>query len=213
MIPADKGGVRGWLWSRYIDGRLGRAFRGVWLDGAVPKTDRAMLFYSNHVSWWDGFAFFRLTRAHGIDGYCVMEEQNLKRYRFLSRLGAFSIRRGDSRSALETIRYAGRLLGSGKRAMVIFPTGVLDPTPLQRPLERGVEVLARVTGARCVPMALRYAFFEDPKPDLVISIGEAHDAAPLERFAAGMAEAMARATAVTDPTRLTRLRTGFHEAA
>jgi 1-acyl-sn-glycerol-3-phosphate acyltransferase len=186
VIRAEKGGPLGWAWERYVDWRLRRDFRGVWLTaGAWPEGDAPLLIYANHSSWWDGFAMSRLARAHRYDGYCMMEEQNLERWRFLRRLGAFSIRRGDARSALETIRYAAKLLERPRTAVCIFPQGVLDP--LAAPpftLDRGVEVLARVSRVRCMPAAIRPMFLEDEKPDLLIELGVPHPPSPVESCAA-----------------------------
>ncbi len=207
MIRPNKGGPLGWAWIRYVDWRLDRTFRGVWLSGALPVGDRPVLFYANHPGWWDGFAFHRLTRAHGLDGYCLMEEKNLARFPFLARLGAFSIRKRDPRSALETLRFAAKLLSRPRSALVVFPTGELDPTA--RPpfrLERGVEVLARASGALCLPLGLRYGFFVDERPELLVHAGQPHPPAPLERFAEGLQEAHASVHAHASVEGLTRLR-------
>jgi 1-acyl-sn-glycerol-3-phosphate acyltransferase len=183
VIRPDKSGPRAWAWARYIDWRLKRDFRGLWVRGPLPPPGEPLLFYANHSSWWDGFLFHALCRANGREGYCVMEEKNLVRYPFLRRLGAFSVRRGDPASALETMRCAAALLKEPRAAVMIFPQGVLVPgatPPLT--LERGVEVLARVAKVRCVPVALRTAFFEDERPDALLELGVPHPPAPLTRY-------------------------------
>ena len=161
--------------GQYVEWKLGRAFRGIWLEGALPESDEGVICYANHASFWDGFLAHLLATRAGRDGYAVMEEQNLARYRFLTRIGAFSIRRNDSQSALETFRYARQVLKRPKAAVFIFPQGKIEPNarpPLK--FERGTEVLARLTKARCVPVALRYAFFEHEFPDVLIRVGDAH---------------------------------------
>lgn len=187
MIDANKGGPLGWLTARYVDWRLRRDFRGVWVRGELPASDESLIFYGNHPGWWDGFAMHHLCVSTGRDGYCVMEEQNLARYRFLSRLGAFSIRRGDARSAVESLGVARRLLKKRRAVVNVFPEGVL--TPHARPplrLERGVELLARRSGARCVPVGLRYGFFGDERPDLLIEVGQAHAPEDLATFSSAL---------------------------
>lgn len=181
MIRADKRGPLAWAWARYLDAKVRGAFRGVWVRGELPAPDeRGLLVYCNHVGFWDGLMAHALSRAAGWDGYCAMEEQNLARYRFLRRAGAFSVRRGDPSSALETLRYARRLLQRPGAAVFIFPEGELRPAATDLgPLERGVEVLARASGARCLPVALRYAFFEAERPDALLEVGAAH---PPERL-------------------------------
>jgi len=166
------------LWTpwieRYVGWKLRRAFRGVWWDGPLPEGDRGLILYANHASFWDGFAAWALCHRAGRDGYALMEERNLSRYRFLSRLGAFSIRRNDSFSALESLRYCRKVLLRARSAVVVFPQGEMSSRPGPVVFERGVEVLARMSGVACVPVALRYAFFEHEYPDVLIRVGAAH---------------------------------------
>lgn len=184
MIRAAKDGPMAALVAAYVGRKVRRAFRGVWVRGTLPPRDARLVVYANHTNFWDGFACHVLCRAGGWDAYCMMEEHNLARYRFLRRLGAFSVRRGDAHAAVETLRYATGLLRSPGRAVVVFPEGVLRPwTGALQPLERGVEVLARRASARCLPVAIRYRFYEHELPDLLLAVGEAHDPAPLSEFA------------------------------
>jgi 1-acyl-sn-glycerol-3-phosphate acyltransferase len=154
--------------------------------------------YANHSNWWDGFVLHQLGKAAGWDAYCVMEEHNLERYRFLSRLGAFSIRRGEGASSLETLRYARELLRKPGAAVCIFPEGELRPfgvLPLR--LERGVELLGRVGQVECVPLAIRYTFFEHERPDVLVEVGPPHAAGPLSRFQVELEGAVHRLAEVT----------------
>lgn len=50
-----------------------------------------------------------------------------------------------------------------------------------RPLSfrRGLEVLARAAQARCMPVAIRYTFFEAEKPDVLCEVGAPHGPLPL----------------------------------
>ena len=207
MIAANKRGPLGWLAARYIDWRLRRDFRGVWVRGELPKSDDSLILYGNHPGWWDGFALHHLCVSTNRDGYCLMEEQHLARHRFLTRLGAFSIRRGDPRSALESLGVARRILQRPRSVVIVFPEGVL--TPHARPplrLERGVELLAKRAKATCVPIGLRYAFFEDERPDLLVEIGPAHPPAALAEFSAELAAVV---SSVTSAQTLTGFRKGM----
>ncbi len=175
MIVDAKQPLLTWALGQYVEWKLRRAFRGIWLDGALPDGNDGLLCYANHSSFWDGFVAHQLVRHADRDGYVVMEEQNLRRYRFFTRLGAMSIRRKDSQSALQTLRYARRVLQRPKAAVFLFPQGRIEanpPAPLR--FERGVEVLARMSNVRCVPIAFRCAFFEHEYPDVLIRVGEPH---------------------------------------
>ncbi|KFE71288.1 lysophospholipid acyltransferase family protein [Hyalangium minutum] len=183
MIQAAKGGPLGWLWDRYVGWKFRSAFRGLWVRGTLPTGDGARLVYVNHTNWWDGFVLHQLGQVAGWDAYCLMEEKNLRRYRFLSRIGAFSIRPGEPDSALESLRYARQLLRQPRAAVCLFPEGELRPfgvVPMR--LQRGVELLARAGKAECVPVALRYTFFEHERPDVLVEVGTPHAAGPLELF-------------------------------
>jgi len=111
-----------------------------------------------------------------------MEEENLRRYAFLRHVGAFSLRRGDASSSLETLRYARALLQRPGAAVFLFPEGEhRPPGELPLRLERGVETLARMSRVRSVPVAIRYAFFEHERPDVLLDVGAPHPpVAPLE---------------------------------
>jgi hypothetical protein len=180
----------------------------------MPEHAGSLLVYANHGSFWDGFIAHQLCRARGRDGYCMMEERTLARYRFLARLGAFSIRRFDARSTVETFRYARTLLARPRTAVFVFPEGELRPAPtLPLRLERGVEVLARLADAPCVPLAMRYVFLEDERPDVLLAIGEAHGPARVGDMRARLEALLESLFEARDTTGFRRLVRGRRSAA
>ncbi len=206
MIEADKRGPLAAFWRWFAEREVRRAFRGVYVGGAPPPSERSVLVYANHRSWWDGFAVHTAFRALGLEPYAAMDEANLERFRFLRRIGAFSIRPGDPRSAVQSFRYAHRLLARPRSAVIVFPEGELRPgavAPLR--LSRGIAALAAMTQARCVPVAFRYAFFENERPDLLVCFGAGHEAAPLARFEEGLNEVVTKVDEVQRPDQYTCL--------
>lgn len=212
MIRARPGGPLAWLAHKYVDLKVRHAFRAVWIRGELPRDDAPLLAYANHSSFWDGFIAHQLCRATGRRPFCAMEERNLRRYPFLARLGAFSIRRHDGLSALETFRYARALLQVPRNVVFIFPEGELAPfgsRPLR--LERGVEVLARISQVRCLPLAFRCTVLEHELPDVFIEVGEAHPPAALselDRRLGVLVDRVARVTSVEEFAPLVRGRAG-----
>lgn len=199
MIRAAKGGPLGWALDRYIGWKFRSTFRALWVRGMLPAGPEGRLVYLNHCNWWDGFVLHQLCQAAGWDGYCLMDEDNLRRYPFHARMGAFSIRRRDANSTLSSLRYARELLRKPRAAVCVFPEGEHRPFgvyPLR--LERGVELLAKVAGAECVPIGIRYAFFEHERPDVLLEVGEAHAPGPLSRFQEGLESVVRRVGAATD---------------
>jgi len=210
MIPPRKGGPAGRAVAGYVRWKLRSAFRGVWVRGTPSASTGGLLVYANHPGFWDGFVAHELSRAAGWDAYCLMEERNLRRYPFLARLGAFSIEPGRAGSALESLRYARALLRRPRAVVFIFPEGELRPfgeMPLR--LARGVEVLARISGAPCLPVGIRYVLLEHEKPDVLLDVGSPHPPAPLEALRERLEERVRRLAAVTRLEGFDRLLAGW----
>jgi chlorobactene lauroyltransferase len=157
-----------------------RAFHRVAL--AAPYGEEwwglSTIFYASHVSWWDGYmAFLLCNERWHIDGYLMMEEPQLRRYHFFQRCGCFSVDRHDPREAMRAVIYGARLLGERPgRALWIFPQGTIQP-PDRRPLltYAGAAHLARrAAPVRCVPVALRFEFGGEQRPEALIRLGEPH---------------------------------------
>ncbi|GAC1538861.1 MAG: lysophospholipid acyltransferase family protein [Herpetosiphon sp.] len=135
------------------------------------------VLYANHVSWWDGYMAVVLERQWHSQFYLMMEEAQLARYRFFQWSGCFSVNREDAREGLRSVRYAASLLrGHPERAVWIFPQGVITPND-RRPLATfsGVSHLVKAVGmVRCVPVALRFEFLLQQRPEAFMRIGPAH---------------------------------------
>ncbi|NTV99067.1 MAG: glycerol acyltransferase [Chlorobiaceae bacterium] len=138
-----------------------------------------VIFYANHAYWWDGFwsqlcteEFFRQNL------FIIIEYEQLKKHRFFTRVGAFSIDRSRPRSIPVTLAYAAELLASESRrqnALWIFPQGRMEPAD-KRPLVflRGTasvveRVLERRSGIYLVSVVSRIEYLNEQKPDLFLS--------------------------------------------
>lgn len=197
MIRARKGGPWQWLWDAYFRRKVRRTFRGLWIRGVLPLGSEPVLLYANHSTFWDGFLAHQLCKYGRWDGYALMEEDNLHRYPFLARVGAFSIRRQEVQSSLESLRYARSLLQKPGAAVVIFPEGVQRGAfGLPGVLERGVEILARSARVRCLPVAFRCMFLEHERPDALIELGEVHAPARISEMQTRLADVVRRVAAV-----------------
>ena len=176
MIPARKVASFNLLLRRWLGRVLRRRFHGVYvfrsarlraLDTATP-----MIGCVNHTNWWDGFVLYVLSHrllAHDI--YLAMEEKNLRRYRFFTWMGVFGIDLADRRAALPGLRYALRLLRPG-RLVWMFVQGRLLPAGKPITVRPGALFLARRTGARLLPVALRYEWLGESRPSVFVLAGE-----------------------------------------
>lgn len=180
MIPARKTPPLEWLiYHTLVRPAIRRAFHRVAIaDRAVPPADLPVLAYLNHPSWWDGYLAFLLSRElWRRDTYLMMEAPQLARYGFFRYGGVFGVDRHDRREGMRSVRYAADLLrASARRVVWIFPQGTITPND-RRPLTTfsGVAHIAvRAAPIRCVPVALRFEFLGQQRPEALIRIGEAH---------------------------------------
>jgi len=193
--------VRSAIWSH---------FARVWLrvEGPIPApADGPLIFYMNHPSWWDGYLAIVLNRmvlGQRFQSFCMMDEQELRRYRFFTWIGAFSVDRRDARSAMRSVAYVSRLLADRRdRALAIFPQGEITPND-RRPIQMFsgmAHVARRAGGARLWPVALRYEFRGEQRPEAFIRAGPAHHVAADCDARAATAAAGARLTAACDALR------------
>jgi 1-acyl-sn-glycerol-3-phosphate acyltransferase len=194
--------VRWGIWSH---------FDRVWLKvvGPLPHAaDGPLIVYLNHPSWWDGYMCFLLNRVvlrDRFQGYLMMEEPELRRYRFFAWAGCFSVDRHNARSAARSVAYISRLLGARRdRSLYIFPQGEITPND-RRPLAAypGVAHIARrAGGATLWPVALRYEFRGEQRPAAFIRAGPAHYTPPnSENPRALTGEIERRLTVATDALR------------
>jgi hypothetical protein len=193
--------VRSALWSH---------FARVWLrfDRPIPApAERPLIFYMNHPSWWDGYLAIVLNRMvlrDRFQSFCMMDECELRRYRFFTWLGAFSVDRRDARSAMRSVAYISRLLAERPgRALAIFPQGEITPND-RRPIQMFsgmAHVARRAGGATLWPVALRYEFRGEQRPEAFIRAGPTHYLAADSDARSATAEAGARLTATCDALR------------
>lgn len=179
MIPARK--------SRWFDAwfrgvarrRLARTFGAIRLTGreAVLAASRRgpVLFVSNHTAWWDALTVLHLVGTElALDGYALMDAANLVAHPYFARVGAFGIDRTTPGDALPALRFGARLLDRPGRAVWVFPQGEERPVT-ERPLTfaGGSAVLARLARqeVQVVPVALRYAFGAEERPEVFVHFG------------------------------------------
>ncbi len=185
-------------------------FDRVWLklDGPPPTpAEGPLIGYLNHPSWWDGYMAFLLHREvlrRAFENYLMMDERQLKSYRFFSWIGVFSVSLTDSEEAARSVAYIGRRLRERRDRMLwIFPQGLLTPND-RRPLAvfPGAARIARQAGGATLwPVAVRYEFRNEQRPEAFIRAGPAHRAPPDADEAALTEQVRARLTAATDALR------------
>ena len=141
-------------------------------DGTIPT-----IGIMNHSSWWDVLISFYLTNhLLPFDSYGVMDEPQLQRYRFFSKVGLYSVNRESGLTGIkEFLSYSQKLLTAAPNRIVwVCPQGDLVSNDL-RPIRffPGVAHLVKHLG-RCqvLPLALDYEFCQEPQPEAFALLGK-----------------------------------------
>lgn len=171
MIAARHQWWAEWLFFPFVKGLLRRHFHCLRLLGELPRLepDQPLLIVPNHGTWWDGFFVYYLNRLlFRRQLYLMMLDEQLSRYRFFHRVGAFGIRPGLPRSVLETLRYSAEVLQDPGNALCLFPQGelryhALRPLVFQRGLERILKLCGRTF--QLLPLGIRCELLEDQRPE------------------------------------------------
>ncbi|MBE2219261.1 MAG: lysophospholipid acyltransferase family protein [Ignavibacteria bacterium] len=178
MIAAKKNSVIGSLFAFYHKRLLKKHFFRIHLNGRenLANTGRTpAILAANHSNWWDGFlAYFLTNRLMKCDDYLMMDIEQLKRYSFFRYIGVFSVDRKNPAEAMRSINYAADIIKDSNRCLWIFPQGEMTPQD-KRPLVfySGISKIAERAGkVKTIPVAIRYEFLMEQRPEVFISIGK-----------------------------------------
>ncbi|MFO7998147.1 MAG: lysophospholipid acyltransferase family protein [Bacteroidales bacterium] len=169
-----------WFYERFFDATISYLMRSDFRDwvvvGDFNDTGGPVLMIGNHFSWWDGFFGRRLNQVVFRRRFHIMMlEKQLEQRMFLSRLGAFSIRK-NSRDALESIQYATELLSDPNNLVLLFPQGKFQ-SQHQFPLtfdDGWFRILKQAPGnTQLIFMACLTDYFAGRKPALSIYLKHA----------------------------------------
>jgi chlorobactene lauroyltransferase len=213
VIAANKNDILDSLLFIYFRWLTRRAFhtiagRGLERLRNLPP-DRPVLLFCNHTNWWDALIVYILTRQMPHKAvYCMMEEKQLKHYRFFTWLGAFSVDLSSPLRSAVALRYAQRLLQKKDTAIWIFPQGQLCRPNEPVEVKPGTDYLAKnAPHALLVPMAMRYDFFREDRPNVLIEVGQPFPA--IERTDGRIAQECNEAFARVSQAGLAQDLTGF----
>jgi 1-acyl-sn-glycerol-3-phosphate acyltransferase len=164
------------LGRRYLRWSAGRRLDGVWVRGLESASaalgQGPVLFAANHVSWWDGPLAVLADDRTGADSRFLVDAANLAKLPFLRWFGAVDLDRSSPLAARHGLNTTVKWLDAPGRSVWIFPQGRQRPAH-RRPLDlsRGVEWLARRSGATTIPVGIQYGWRDDSRPTAVLSLG------------------------------------------
>lgn len=131
----------------------------------------------NHSSWWDVLtAYYLANEVFSFKSYAVMDEPQLKRYRFFSQVGFYSV---DRESGLKGIReflsYSQKILSEPGTAVWICPQGDFvsnDARPV-RFFPGTAHLVKHLKKCWVLPVALDYELCQEPLPEAFALAGSA----------------------------------------
>jgi 1-acyl-sn-glycerol-3-phosphate acyltransferase len=148
------------------------------LKGGLPPCDfaRPLVIYLNHAAWWDPLVCLLLSCEFFAErtSFAPIDAAMLERYGFFKRLGFFGIEPHTPRGARTFLRTTQALLASSKNAVWLTPQGrFMDVRERPLRLEDGLGTLAaREPDAAFLPLAIEYAFWTEPRPEILTSFGK-----------------------------------------
>lgn len=151
-----------------------RRFSAVWLKQEYePCSVCKTVYYLNHHSWWDGLIPFLLNeyRFHQ-QARALMEDEQMKTYKFFRRIGAFSINRHDPRKAITSMRYAVQSFRRDHSSLFIYPEGKITPIGSSMKFEGGLAWLStKLLDVHFVPIGSYMHTIRNDKPELHLHVG------------------------------------------
>ncbi|WP_435171312.1 lysophospholipid acyltransferase family protein [Paenibacillus glycanilyticus] len=176
MIPADKSRFFEKWFTLYNERWLiKRYFYRVYMRGESDPVSEGqpVLYLMNHSSWWDGLLVYAVVRQRSKrQHYMMMDEEQLAKYRFFRRIGAFSIDKQTVSGIAQSLRYAENLLKQG-HSVWLFPQGDIRHLE-ERPLNfknGAAYLLSRVPEAAVIPVTAYYSFGVNQKPEAGLWFG------------------------------------------
>ncbi len=177
MIPPTKSVWLQRAFRVYNRQYLRKSFHCIHFDGDISwlKGDgkTPLLLCANHSSWWDLLLSLQLSdMLPDWDCYGVMDEVQLQRYRFFSRLGVMGVDRTSIRGAREFLKFCQELLQNKPRALFIAPQGNLISNSV-RPVnfQPGIGSIAQSLNTfAAATVVFDYEFWSERLPEAFISI-------------------------------------------
>lgn len=141
----------------------------------VEQRNKALLLTPNHISWWDGFFIDRLRRVllPGSKLHLMMLEEQIKKYPFFNKVGAFGIDPGRPKKVLDALRYTAEVLETPSNLAVVYPQGEIESqeTPVLSQ-KAGITKIAELAKSEflLMPVFFKIMYKDEPKPELYAAV-------------------------------------------
>ncbi|NWF90366.1 MAG: 1-acyl-sn-glycerol-3-phosphate acyltransferase [Ignavibacteriaceae bacterium] len=178
MIKADHKKWARRVYDFYEPWLLKSNFQNFYLINDFPQipANEGLIITPNHFSWWDGFFIdYTLRFFSSRKIYILMLEEQLKRYWFFQKVGAFSINPQNPKSIKETLDYISEVVSDPNNVLLFYPQGEIDDYA-KRPLKvkDGLKTILNMSPAivNILPVAFKIKHGNTKKPDILVRFGD-----------------------------------------
>lgn len=188
MLKANHTKWAEFIFDLYIFRLLKKNFLSIHLIGETPKFEYKypIVLAPNHSTWWDGFFVYMLNKLYFQKKFHIMVlEEQLKKYKFFLKLGAYSIDQKNPKKIIESLNYTNDLLNNPDVMTTIFPQGELLPN-FTRPLKfnKGIERVAKnhMDKLNIVPLAMKIHYLKEQRSQVFFKFGDTKIISNQENF-------------------------------
>lgn len=164
----------------YLTRLLKKNFSHFYFVNELPQFDNnaGLVITPNHFSWWDGFFIGHLERNFiKKKFYIMMLENQLKRFWFFQKVGAYSINPNNPKSIIETINYTSQIV-QPNNVVVIYPQGKIEPFESKEiTIKDGLTYFLKNVKIKfyILPTAFKIHYYDEMKPSIFVRFGKQID--------------------------------------
>jgi chlorobactene lauroyltransferase len=168
------------IFDIYIKRLLKKSFYNIELFGSPPEynPEYPVILAPNHSTWWDGFFVYLINALYFKKNFYIMvKEKQLAKYKFFTKLGAFSVEQQSPKKIIQSLNYAVDLLNNeqGNSIFTIFPQGEMLPNNI-RPLQfnKGIAKISQMYGKplNIIPVAMKVELLAEQRPSVFFKFGK-----------------------------------------
>lgn len=178
MIKANHKKWAEFLFNVYLNSLLKKSFSDFIIIGNAPSINenKSLMILPNHFSWWDGFFIYKVIKNFTQKKFHIMMlEEQLRKFWFFNKLGAYSINQANPKSVLRSLNYSIELLNDKSNLTVIYPQGEIQPQEeKQIKFNKGVNYICEKssTDFQILPVCFRIFYSNEKKPYIIYRFGE-----------------------------------------
>ncbi len=178
MIKADHSKLARWIFIPYMNRLIKNHFSNFFVVNDFPEVpeNSALIISPNHISWWDGFfAEYAFSKFIKRKIHLMMLEEQLRKFWFFKKIGAYSINPKNSKSIIETAEYTKKILNISSNYVVLYPQGEIEsfekkPISIKNGLKYFINGIERDV---CIlPAAFKIQYYNEKNPAVILRFGE-----------------------------------------